>query len=496
MLLSIFNQPRRASIGEDRSPWGNFWFESVGARTSSGLRVDADQAMRLTAVYACVRVLAESFAVLPFRLYRSKDGGGRTMVKDHWLYRLFARAPNRFQTPFEWREMLQGHLVLRGNAFCRIGTDATGGIEELMPMHPDRVKIEMLDNGSYRYRYTGSSGDAQILRRDQVWHLRGISGDGVIGLNPIEVCREAIAGGLSAQEYANRYFANDAKPSGGWIEMPGTFATKEAGQQFRSDWQTQYGGINRGKTSVLTGGMKYHEIGINNRDSQFLESRSFSVTDMARMFRIPPHLIGDLSRSTNNNIEQQSLEFVTHTMTPWAERWESSIETMLLGDEELEVDFDFGILLRGDLNGRSTYYHNGILDGWLTRNEARLREGMNPLDGLDEPLRPLNMAEEGKEGEAAEPAAPAKSDNNNQTEPLDGQGDANEEQNARQAQLLRGNAERMARRLMGGKTLSANVLAEALCITQEQAAHWLAHDHTGMTEGAMIEILLTLGTEP
>ena len=468
MFLSLFNRVPRAAAGGDRSPWGDFWFQSVGALNGSGVRVDADSAMRLSAVYACVRVLSESMAVLPFRLYRRKVGGGRVLVTDHWLYRLFSKQPNRFQTPFEWREMLQGHLCLRGNALCQIVEDGTGGIRELLPLHPDRIKVEMLDNGSYRYRYTDRSGEVQLFRRDQLWHLRGLSSDGVVGLNPIELQRESIASGLSAQEYGNRYFANDAKPSGGWIEFSGKFADIPARKTFQEGWQATQGGSNRGKVAVLDQGMKYHEVGINNRDSQFLESRQFTVGDVARIFRTPPHLIGDLSKATFSNIEQQSLEFVTHTMTPWAERWESSIETFLLGvDQDFEVEFDFAVLLRGDAAGRGTYYRNGILDGWMTRNEARAREGLDPLDGLDEPLRPLNMVEEsaaadelGEGGQGGDDAS---------TLP------ANEpDVNARLVALLRSNADRMARRIAGGSAPSAAVLADAMSITEAQAVSWLA----------------------
>lgn len=431
------------------------------------MRVDADTAMRLSAVYACVRVLSESMAVLPFRLYKNKVGGGRTLVTDHWLYRLFAKQPNRFQTPFEWREMLQGHLALRGNAFCQIMEGTPGQVSELVPLHPDRVKIELLDNGSYRYRYTDRSGQVQTFRRDQLWHLRGLSGDGIVGLSPIELQRETVAAGLGAQDYGNRFFANDAKPAGGWIEFPGKFADTAAKQTFREGWQAMQGGNNRGKVAVLEQGMKFHEIGISNKDSQFLELRQFNVGDIARMFRTPPHLIGDLSKATFSNIEQQSLEFVTHTMTPWAERWESSIETMLLGpDSDLEVEFDFAVLLRGDAAGRSSYYHDGILDGWLTRNEARAREGLDPLDGLDEPLRPLNMVEESE-------AADEQLENDNGADDTTTQAPQDPDMAARLVALLQGNAERMARRLHAGNPPSAEVLANALAIPHQAAQDYL-----------------------
>ena len=381
----------------DRSPYGNFWFEPVTTRSASGMRDTPDRALHLPVVYACVRVLAESFSILPMRLYR-KSAGKKTLLETHWLYDLLCRRPNKWQTPFEWREMMQGHLGMRGNAFNQIVTDRRGNITDLVPMHPDRVRIELLDTAEfdYRYRYTDRFGQQQVLTRGEVWHIRGLSGDGIVGMNPIEIAREAVGLGLAAQDYGARFFQNDAKPGGGWIEFPGSFKDKAAREQFRESFQAAQTGLNRGKIAVLELGMKFHELGLTNKDSQFLEARQYQVSDIARMFRVPPHLVGDLSKATFSNIEQQSLDFVIHTMTPWAERWESSIETTLLLEEDgdIEVEFDFAALLRGDQQARAMYYHNGILDGWMTRNEARRSENMEPLDGLDEPLRPLNMVEE------------------------------------------------------------------------------------------------------
>lgn len=381
--------------GGDRSPYGNFWFEPVTTRTASGMRVSPDRALQLPVVFACVRVLAESFSVLPMRLY---DVGGykKTPIRKHWLLDLLCRRPNQYQTPFEWREMMQGHLAMRGNAFNQIVTDRRGNITDLIPLHPDRIKIELLDGGGdfdYRYRYTDRFGSVRVFTRGELWHIRGLSSDGIVGLNPIEIARDAVGLGLSAQDYGARFFQNDAKPGGGWIEFPGNFKDKSARDTFRESFQAAQTGLNRGKIAVLEYGMKFHELGLTNKDSQFLEARQYQVGDIARMFRIPPHLVGDLSKATFSNIEQQSLDFVIYTMTPWAERWESSIESNLLleHDRNVEVEFDFAGLLRGDQQARSMYYHNGVLDGWLTRNQARESENMEPIDGLDEPLMPLNM---------------------------------------------------------------------------------------------------------
>jgi len=435
---------RPRASGADRSPYGDFWFEPLSSRSSTGARVGAESAMRLAAVYSCVRVLTESFAVLPMRLYRPRVAGrGRELVTNHWLYNLFSRRPNRWQGPFEFREMLQGHLVLRGNAFCEIVEDGRGGVAELLPRHPDRVKVEMLDNGSWRYAYTPRSGATVYLRRDQVWHLRGLSADGLMGLNPIDLQRDAIAAGLSAQDYGNRFFANDAKPTGGWIKTPDNvnFSDKATRDTYRESVHAATSGANRHKILVLDRGMTYNEVGMSNRDSQFLEARGFTRTEIAGIFRVPPHMIGDLSRATFGNIEQQSIDFWQGTMLPWTERWESAIEHQLLQDDSLDVEFDFRNLMRGDADSRAKYIHNLVLDGVLTRNEGRALEGYDPIEGLDEPLVPVNERElsdtdphgESGPGEALPDAT--------ETPPSDG-----DEQASRLAQLASATAERAARR--------------------------------------------------
>jgi HK97 family phage portal protein len=401
MFLSLFRSgAARADAMSDRSPWGDFWFQSLGAGTLSGARVSGDSALRLTAVYACVRNVSEDIAQLPFRLYRPKVGGGKTKVTDHWLYRLFALRPNRWQTPFVWRETLLAHLLLRGNAYCQIIANPLGEIVELIPIHPDRVQIELVGD-SYRYRIAQRDGSQLVFRRDEIWHIRALGMDQYFGLNPIEMQASMLGVAMSAQDYASRFFANDAKPSGGWIEFPGKFADLTAKKTFRDAWQEQQGKRNAGKVAVLEQGMKYHEVGINNKDSQFIESRAMSVTEIARMFRVPPHKIADMSAATYSNIEQQSLEYATDTLSPWCERLESSIETDLIGDDGmgLEVEFDLRHLMRGDSAGRTAYYAGGINGGWLTRNEVRSEEGLDPLPGLDEPLQPLNMVEAGESPE-------------------------------------------------------------------------------------------------
>ncbi|WP_297497089.1 phage portal protein [Ferrovum sp.] len=394
----------------DRSPWSGFWFEPVGVQTMAGMRVTADNALQLSAVFACVRIISSQFASLPFVLYRTRRDGGKKRVTDHPLYPLLARRPNPYQNAFEWREMLAGHLVLRGNAFNQIVSNRQGEITALVPLHPDRVTIDLLPNGDYRYKYTTMTGSEQIFPRGQIWHLRGLSLDGIIGLSPIALARNAIGGAMAAQNYGSRFFANDAKPLSGYVEYPGSFKDKMAREQFRESLQESQTGANRGKIAVFEFGMKYHQLGLTNEDAQFLETRKFQVNDIARWFGVPPHKIGDLERSTNNNIEQQAQEFVQECLGPMAERWEASIEAELLFDDDgLEAEFLFSQLLRGDSQARAQYYNLGINGGWLTRNEARLSENLNPLPGLDRPLRPLNMAEEQNDG--SDPTQPPTADN-------------------------------------------------------------------------------------
>lgn len=492
-LFSFFDRFRGPNAsGGDRSPWGDFFFEPVSARTGSGMRVSPDSALRLAAVYACVRVLSESMASLPLVIYQRRVDGGKDKVTDHWLYRLLAKRPNRFQNPFEWREMLQGHLALRGNAYNQIITNAKGEVVELMPLHPDRIRLELLPSGEYRYRFTDRFGTESILPRGEIWHLRGLSSDGLMGMSPIELARENLGMALAAQDYGARFFANDAKPTGGWIEFPGSFKDSEAKKVFRESYQQAQSGANRGKVLVLENGMKFHEVGVTNKDAQFLELRKFQITDVARLFRVPPHMIGDLDRATFSNIEQQSLEFVMHTMTPWAERWEASIESeLLLEGDDIEVEFDFANLMRGDAASRASYYQSGIQNGWLTRNEARIAENLNPLEGLDEPLRPLNMVEESTAEDVALDTEQAEDPAKEVTEPSD-------EAAARLRALIDSSAERWARRIARAGRVEEKdlaLIAQSLAVPLDRVSVW-AMASVSMEEAQLCQSLKSLGMTP
>lgn len=407
-----------ASSSVDKSPSGDFWFNPISNLVNGTVRVTPDSALQLSTVYRCVDLKSTSQAMLPFVLYKERSDGSKQRITDHPLYKLFSIRPNPFQNRFEWRQMMNAHIELRGNAYNQIISNSRGEITALMPMHPDSVKMELLDNGSHRYRYRDRNGTEIILNRGEVWHLRGLSTDGYMGLSTIALARSSLSGAISAQDFGTRFWANDAKPSGGWIEVPGKFKDDTEQKKFRESLQKAQGGINRGKTMVLEQGMKFHEVTLSNEDAQFLETKKHNVTEIARWFGVPPHKVGDLEKASFSNIEQQALEFVQDCLQPMCVRLEASIEAdLLFEDEGIKTEFDLTHLMRGDSTARATYYHNGILDGWLTRNEARIAENYDPKEGLDNPLQPLNMVEAGKEPDADEvltPTQPVENDDSNE----------------------------------------------------------------------------------
>jgi len=481
----------RADAGGDRSPYGDFWFEPIGARTGSGVRVTADSAMALPAVWACVNVLAKSFAVMPFNLWEPSELT-RKKRTDHWLYKLICKAPNRFQSPHEWKMMLMGHLALRGNSFQQI-TVRGGAISELLPLHPDRMKTELLGNGNYRYRYQDQNGKEIIYLRTEIWHIRGLSNDGYMGMSPIEAAREAIGEGLAMQAYSSRFYGNDARPRG-VIQFDGKFADKAARQTFRESWQETQGGRNVGKVAVLEKGMTYQEMKLTNADAQFLENRAGNLSNIARIFGIPPHKIGDLAKSTNNNIEHQSIEFWTDAMHPLGCCVASSMEFNLLGPySNLDCEFDIRPMMRGDGAARSTRLNRLVLGGVLVPNEARAEEGYDPMPGGDDLLRPVNMATVNEDGTVELAEAPESATPGGPTQPGGESPDGTDRtapESSRMTALLAGNANRMARRIAAGNPPSPEVLSDAMAITVQSAEVWLSLDLSGLTENDLAASLL------
>lgn len=382
-----------------RAPDDNFWYEPIGIANSSGANVSPATALKLTTIYACVKVISETVAQLPLHLYRDAAGGGKEKATDHPLYNVLHTRPNNYQTSFEWREMMQTHVLIKGNAYSEMIFSGYQ-VSELIPLHPDHVTPVPLDNGSYRYDYKDpQTNQVRAINRYSMLHLRGQSFGGLLGLNPIELQAEAIGLGLSMQEYNARFIKNDTRTSS-WIEYNGSFKDIEAKRRFRQSWEESQAGGRINKTAVLEHGMKYNQVQVNNRDVQFIEARVNSEKEMARIFRMPPHKVGIMDDATFSNIEQQSTEFVVDTMMPWLVRWEQVLmRDVILEDDGIFPKFSVDGLLRGDSTARSAYYASGITSGWLAPNEARELEDRNPIEGLDKPLKQMNMATVGEDTE-------------------------------------------------------------------------------------------------
>ena len=378
-----------------RSAADDFWFAPVGGDTASGVRVSPDVSMQLTVVYRCVNLLAATMAKLPLKL---RDRTSSVPQDMHPVARLLGRRPNRWQTPYQWRAMQGAHVFLRGNGYSRIVFDGAGMPAELIPMHPDAVDIEETSGGDWRYKWKQKNGSAIVLLRDEVLHLKGLSNDGITGMSPIAAQRESIGAAVAAQNYAARVFRNNARPGGGYLKTPAKFADVEAKRKFRDAWQDSQTGSNAHKTAILEGGMEYVALGMTNSDAQFIETRKYSDTDLCRIFGVPPHKVGVMDRATYSNMEQQNVEFFEEIHSI-AANFEQLIQMQLLTpdeEERLYVQFELKGVLRADSSTRSQFYGAAIKDGWMTRNEVREREDMEPLDGLDKPLEPLNMAPAGQ----------------------------------------------------------------------------------------------------
>jgi len=377
-----------------RDPVLAAWFGNTG-QTESGENITPESSKKISAVLACVRVLSESVASLPLIVYRRLRGGGKIRDIEHPLYRILHDTPNPNQTAFEFREMMMQHVLLRGNAYAQIVSSGRNAVEQLVPLHPDRVRPFIAPDGQVAYSYTPISGPSRVFLQSEILHWMIFSSDGIKGESLITHAAETLGLTLAADKYAARYFRNDGTP-GGILEHPKTIGkTKEDLERFKAGWQEAQSGGNQHKISILEEGMSFKELKTTNKDSQFLELRAFQVTDIARIFRVPPHLIMDLTKATFSNIEMQSLEFVIYTLMPWLVRIEQRIHKDLFTPRQLETHFaEFLVtgLLRGDSAARAEFYQKLFAVGAMSPNEIRRLENMNPIGAKgDNYFVPMNM---------------------------------------------------------------------------------------------------------
>jgi HK97 family phage portal protein len=354
--------------------------------SAAGTDVSVQSALSYSTVWACVRAIAETVATLPCILYRRLPNGGKERAVDHRLYDVLHDAPNPEMTSVDYWDTVLVHALTWGNHYSQVVRDSYGA-KELWPLEPSRVKPMRNSRGELYYEYRAPGGTAPTYYDfADIFHVHGMSWNGLTGLSVIGYARESIGLGLSLDDFAARYFGNGAQP-GGVLEHPGKLS-KEAVLRLIADWNEQHQGpANSSKLSVLVEGMKYHQVSIPPEDSQFLQSRQFQAEEIARWFRVPQHKIGLLARSTNNNIEQQAIEFVTDCIRPWLVRVEKSIrrDVMQISDGKRDhfAEFLVDALLRGDSVTRAQALHTMRQDGIINADEWRAIENMNPQPNGD-----------------------------------------------------------------------------------------------------------------
>ena len=387
LIDKLFKSREHPKI-DNRTVGSSYSFYMGGS--SAGKNVNERSAMQMTAVYSCVRILAEAVAGLPLHFYRYKQDGGKERAIDNNLYHLLHDEPNKEMSSFIFRETLMTHLLLWGNAYAQIIRNGKGEVVALYPLMPNKMQVDRDENGELYYIYTRSSEEAKTMEGVTVYltprdvlHIPGLGFDGLVGYSPIAMAKNAIGLAIATEEYGAKFFANGAAPSG-VLEHPGTIKDPS---RLRENWNSTFGGsANSGKVAVLEEGMKYTPISISPEQAQFLETRKFQIDEIARIFRVPPHMVGDLEKSSFSNIEQQSLEFVKYTLDPWVIRWEQSLSRSLLNeDEKRKYFFKFNLegLLRGDYESRMSGYATARQNGWMSANDIRELENMDKIPAED-----------------------------------------------------------------------------------------------------------------
>lgn len=394
-LLDILGLKKRAS---PPPPDDDFWYHPLDIASHSGVNVNSDSAIRSSAVFACVKVLGESVASLPLKLFR-RNGDEKQEVYDHPLTRILKIRPNRYHTKFEFIEMMMANVLLRGNAYAQIMRTQRDKIAEIIPLTTDRMAPELTDSGSVIYRYNFHDGTQRELDSREVFHLRGLVSDGLVGLSPISAAREAVGLSLATEAYGARLFANNAQP-GGILTHPAKL-DEETAKRIKSSWERAHSGVrNAHRVALLEEGMKWERVGLTSLDSQFIENRRFQVEEICRIFRVPPSLVQDMTRATYSNVEQNSLNFVIYSLMPWLKRIEDTLNISLLeedDDENLYIEFQANGLLRGDIAARYNAYAVARQWGWLSVDDIRSLENLNPLpeNAGKLYLQPLNMVSAG-----------------------------------------------------------------------------------------------------
>jgi HK97 family phage portal protein len=380
------------------------WHGDGGNRTPSGIRVTADNSMACSAYTACIRVISDAVSSLPLHVYERLANGGKAKAPANPVYRLLHMQPNPWQTAQEFRDWMTGMYLHYGASYAEIRPGARGAVSELWPLHSSRMEAERLEDGRLRYRYKEPSGKPTTYSQDQIFALRFTTEDGIKPIPTYQLFRNAIGLAQALEAHGSTYFGNGARP--GIVLESDNPIPPEASERLREQWERMHRGPDRAfRTAVLPNGVKAHELSGSNEAAQFLETRQYQVIEICRAFRVPPHMIQDLTRSTYSNIEVQGTEFVQHCLLPHLKRWEAAISRDLIVDDETYfAEHSVSGLLRGDHASRSAYYVSALQNGWMTVNEIRELENLNPIgpEG-DKHFVQLNMTTLDKVGEEPAP---------------------------------------------------------------------------------------------
>ena len=462
--------------------WDEFLDHLIsGGQAITGVNVTEKTALNATAVFACVRILSETLASLPLPVYSRLDGGGKKRAPEHRLYNILHDAPNPYMTSFVFRETLMGHLVTWGNAYANIKRDGRGQVVGLWPLRPDRMEEIKWENGKLKYYYRLQDGSISVINSSAVLHIAGLGFDGLVGYSPIRQAADAVGLSLATEEYGSRFFRNGAKPAG-VLRHPGRLK-EDARENLRKSWNEMHQGLqNQHRIAILEEGMEYTQIGLPPEDSQFLQTRKFQLLEIARMYRIPPHMLADLERATFSNIEHQSIDFVVHTIRPWLVRWEQAIKQKLFLPEERGkyfAEFLVDGLLRGDTQSRYDAYQKGFQVGGFSVNEILELENRNPIgEAGDQRFVPMNMIpldQAGRVPEVDEPEIDKPQD-----EPVEVENNSIEHRNIRAANTRSILAKRFEPIMRDAVARVVN--GEASDIKRAVKKHFKERDSTGFME--------------
>jgi HK97 family phage portal protein len=359
---------------------------------------DTDKALTLTAVWCAIRLLAESVSSLPISVYTKQANGDKIEDSKSPIYNLVKFKPNYYQNKITFFEFIMLSICTEGNSYVQIVRNNSGTPVQLICLDPSNVTV-VVNNNELFYQIDGGA----VLDSSDVLHIKTITDDGVTGLSPISQCAKALNWGVSLEEFGSTFFSNGAKPSS--ILQTDRALSDTALQRLKTSFNNNYGKLkNSNSTIVLEEGLTFKPISISPEQAQFLSSRQFSIEEVARIFNVPPHMLKDLSKSSFNNIEMQSQEFVTYTLMPYITRIEQEMNLKLFRTNELGktfIEFNVNGLLRGDVKSRTEAYKTAITNGYMSINEVRQKENMNSIEGGDKHFMQMNMTTIDKVGEDA-----------------------------------------------------------------------------------------------